>query len=538
MPRPLSLTLLAAASMCDAYQRPCSELTNVKSQAACEVNNRAGKQERHRARMAKCSFQPEPMIELQFLAQGADLDHLHYIVNSSIDAQTCEVSEGNGVWHFTRIGPFVTEGGKDWTSVITNHDPRMHSQWRATSLGGVALYVGDHVVGSSDARGELIGYPPIHQHHWHYGDASEIKRLRFSAHGDQQCLNGQGVYCLLVEYPGDVAFEVFPHLRIFAEFNDVRKSGSPPLSWYALGGIFIHAPASSKPKAMNWATLAMNPLNLPLGHSETRMYDTTLASVMWITGTIPGMDYVVDSYFHAHGEMVDDIWLIAGSPAQLGLLSPPWIFAFTRTLSGDSVIPQLKSHLHQTMGASGASLLCNYGELQHTEVVQGYAQGLYTRRATCSFARGHRGDIKWTMVGFYKAQVADLPRFYGMHTDVRVAYVATSGTPTYAAGNCSGRPLEKPTPEWRASDVAPSDMVRSMGGYRCLWAYIHADGLSWVLAPDANSPNLNYIFWSSPWLLSLFALVLTLWCCRRCRISKACSTAYCCESPRALSQLL
>ena len=53
-------------------------------------------------------------------------------------------------------------------------------------------------------------------------------------------MGGQEVYCLLTEYPDGVAWELVPQLMIFAEFNDVRKSGSPPLEWYALGGIFIH----------------------------------------------------------------------------------------------------------------------------------------------------------------------------------------------------------------------------------------------------------------------------------------------------------
>lgn len=37
------------------------------------------------------------------------------------------------------------------------------------------------------------------------------------------------------------------------------------------------------------------------------------------TGVIPDVDYIVDAYFHAHREMVDDMWLIHATPGRLGL---------------------------------------------------------------------------------------------------------------------------------------------------------------------------------------------------------------------------
>ena len=428
IPSTLALLLLVAAG--GAYQLPCSSLVDTHAQGACLANNRPGKRERHMARMLQCSFKAEPGILIMNLLEGPSAGRLHTIANSStISAETCEVPEGDGVWHFTRIGPFSTIGGDRWTSVQTLHDESVYSKlWHVTHEGRASLFVSDHVVGSADATGALIGYPPIHQHHWHYAHASDAFREFLSAHGDQQCLGGQGVYCLLVEYPSDVGFELVPQLNIVAEFQDVRESGSPPMEWYALGGIFVHTPMTW-PKRMHWYNVALTPTNLPVGHRGTTLYDTSLESVTWATGTLPAVNYTIDSYFHAHAEMVDDLWLIAGSPAQLGLLSPPWIGAFASVKSGDGTIAALKAHLYARMSASGAYLICRYNAYPHVEAVEGYSPAHpFTRRATCPFAhQGLSGNIKWTFVGFYQRQVEGLPKMYPMHALIRIPHCLPRG---------------------------------------------------------------------------------------------------------------
>ena len=508
------MAILAALVPCAAAQALCDRFGDTRSQAACHANNRPGKRERHMWRMAQCSFAPEPRVRLVILADGPDLDHLHPIgTNASIEAKTCEVPEGEGVWHFTRIGPFSTTGGYSWTSVLTEHDESMHSQWSVTHDGRALLSVRDHIVGSSDADGDLIGYPPIHQHHFHYAHASDISRQAVNAHGDSQCMGGgQGVYCLLTEYPGGVAWSFVPQLMIFAEFNDVRKSGSPPLEGYAFGGIFILEPSGEKPTAMLWATPTIAPLSLPIGHRGTNLYDTTLESVSWMTGTIRALDYVVDSYFHAHNEMVDDIWLIEGSPAQLGLLTRPWIDAFSNIKSGDGTISRLKAHLSRTMLASDATLLCRYGT--HVEAVASYAAP-FTRKAGCAFAHAPNGsDVKWTMVGFYKAQVAGLgPGLYPMHTLLRIAYVPVSGTTNHFTDRCE--PTATP---WTLDRLAKDngtmkDLMVWAGGFKCSLATLMAETDGAIIRADANLPFLFQLFWAAPFLLTLLSAFLALGYC-------------------------
>ena len=205
-----TLLLALPAITPDAGRTPCA-LADARAQAACEINHRpgatgaggtgvAGKRERHLARMAKCDFKTEPRIQLLMLSEGPDPDHMRLIDNTTIRAQACEVREGNGVWQFQRIGPFSTRGGNSWTSVVTAHDESLHSQWHVSHEGRASLFVGDYVLGTADANGDLIGYPPLHQHHWHYFHASDFRRDFLAVHGDNTCPGRDGAYCICLLY--------------------------------------------------------------------------------------------------------------------------------------------------------------------------------------------------------------------------------------------------------------------------------------------------------------------------------------------------
>ena len=406
-----ALLLALPAFTPDAGRPPCA-LADARAQAACEIDHRpgatgaggtgvAGKRERHLARMAKCDFKTEPGIQLLLLSEGPDPDHMSLIDNTTIRSQACEVPEGNGVWHFTRVGPFSTRGGYSWTGVTTVHDESMHSQWRVSHEGRASLFVGDYVLGSADASGDLIGYPPIHQHHWHYYHASDLGRDFLAVHGDMDCPGRDGAYCTLIEYPNARAFELVPQLGIHAEFNDVRPSGAPPLEWYAFGGLFIYDPALSTPRGMHWANLQPFNLNAPRGHRGTNLFDTAREHVTWATGTLPTVDYVVDTYFHAHPDMVDDIWGIGAPASRLGLLSPPWIAAHHHLQRGPTVIRELKAHLERAMAAAGVATLCRYKDYSLFERFAGYEE-IFARLTPCPLSA--TGDVEFTYVGFYRAQ--------------------------------------------------------------------------------------------------------------------------------------
>jgi hypothetical protein len=525
-----TLLLALPAFTPDAGRPPC-ELADARAQAACEINHRSGKRERHLARMAKCDFKTEPRIQLLMLSEGPDPDHMRLIDNTTIRAQACEVREGNGVWHFTRVGPFSTRGGYSWTGVTTVHDESMHSQWRVSHEGRGSLFVGDHVLGSADASGDLIGYPPIHQHHWHYYHASDFGRHFLGVNGDEDCPGRDGTYCTLVEYPNGSAFELVPQLGIEAEFNDVRPSGSPPLEWYAFGGLFIYDPALSTPRGMHWATLTSGMMNAPPGHRGTILIDTARDHVSWATGTLSSVDYVVDSYFHAHPDMVDDIWLIGAPASRLGLLSPPWIAAYHHLKSGPTVIRELKAHLERAMAAAGVPILCRYNDVPHLERVRGYEHAI-ARLAECPLSA--RGDIEWTYVGFYRAQVNGLPPQYPMHSALRVTYHAREGTPNGIDIKCANNSIFNRLAAGPASALAyfADDMhMYGMVDADCKHAWAIGILGGWLEGPDVLYAAAWFAFWAAiPWIALVVVLVVGGCCiCRRVArplsVAKTLSTA-------------
>ena len=517
-----TLLLALPAFTPDAGRPPC-ELADARAQAACEINHRSGKRERHLARMAKCDFKTEPRIQLLMLSEGPDPDHMSLINNKTIHGQVCEVREGNGVWQFQRIGPFSTRGGNSWTSVVTAHDESLHSQWHVSHEGRASLFVGDYVLGTADASGDLIGYPPIHQHHYHYYHASDIHRDFLAVHGDNMCPGRDGAYCTLVEYPNGSAFELVPQLGIVAEFNDVRPSGAPPLDWYAFGGLFIHDPAIPKPRGMHWANLASGNFNAPPGHRGTVLFDTARDHVTWATGTLPSVDYVVDSYFHAHPDMVDDIWVIGAPASRLGLLSPPWIAAHHHLKSGPTVIRELKAHLERAMAAAGVPILCRYNDVPHLERVRGYEHAI-ARSTACPFSA--TGDIEWTYVGFYRAQVDGLPPEYPMHSVLRVAYHAREGTPNGIDAKCKNnsmfnRLIAGPPSalDFFANDLHPADDGKPMvadAETDCTYAWAIGT-LAWMAGSDVAYAFAWFTFWAAlPWIALVVVLVVGGCCvCRR-----------------------
>ena len=515
--------LLLALPAFDAGHSPCA-LADARAQAACEINNRPGKRERHLARMAKCDFKTEPGIKLLLLSEGPDPDHMSLINNKTIHGQVCEVREGNGVWQFQRIGPFSTRGGNSWTSVVTAHDESLHSQWHVSHEGRASLFVGDYVLGTADASGDLIGYPPLHQHHWHYFHASDFRRDFLAVHGDNTCPGRDGAYCMFVEYPNGSAFELVPQLGMQAEFNDVRPSGSPPLEWYAFAGLFIYDPALSKPRGMHAANVMSANLNAPNGHRGTQMFDSTRDQVSWSTGTLSSVDYVVNTYFHAHPDMVDDIWLIGAPASRLGLLSPPWISAYHHLKSGPTVINELKAHLERAMAAAGVTTLCRYKDYSLFERFPGYDDEIFARLTPCPFSA--TGDVEFTYVGFYRAQVDGLPPEYPMHSGLHVSYHAREGTPNGIDAKCKNnsmfnRLIAGPPSalDFFANDLHPADDGKPMvadAETDCTYAWAIGT-LAWMAGSDVAYAFALFTFWAAlPWIALVVVLVVGGCCvCRR-----------------------
>ena len=181
-------------------------------------------------------------------------------------------------WEFHRIGPFNTSGGKDWTSVWSkrlfcrsgksplgsgdackaSNDITLFgtSSWpnaglplrgpNANSDPAVAhktLAVTEYYVGAASPTGKLLGYPPLHVHHFHVEDNRSASDTWFHfwslaaivTHGDDQCVNSaSGINCNVRRMPPGYATMMSLPLHFSTDLQDVRAAGSPRLPYYAM----------------------------------------------------------------------------------------------------------------------------------------------------------------------------------------------------------------------------------------------------------------------------------------------------------------
>lgn len=188
-----------------------------------------------------------------------------------------------------------------------------------------------------------------------------------------------------------------------------------------------------------------------MGVDERGIFETFLARsghVMWMSGVIPDVEYVLDAYFHAHREMVEDIWVIAGAPGSLGLLARPWIGAMAATLGPPAAevarrgarlasrdhFEALQQMLSAHLAASGGrlKLLCKYSEfLAHAPLNRSVgglpAPDFIGGKVACPLSNhALKGDTRWTAVAFFNPQHPLVPDPYPMHAMVRVYHTTRS----------------------------------------------------------------------------------------------------------------
>lgn len=180
---------------------------------------------------------------------------------------TCTVEEKDearrNVWHFEKVGPFVSTGGYDWWSVYWNDAGRFRArlgreetktETRKTTNTETPRITA-HVSTAVDEHGRALPLPPLHVHHVHltpslglhnrvellpdcmlWGKDCLDASMLVQHHGDAQCPGENGTSCLRDDYPPGQAKQVHAPLSAFGHFNDVRAPRSPALVWsYVIG---------------------------------------------------------------------------------------------------------------------------------------------------------------------------------------------------------------------------------------------------------------------------------------------------------------
>ncbi|KAL1519321.1 hypothetical protein AB1Y20_022847 [Prymnesium parvum] len=228
------------------------------------------------------------------------------------------------------VGPFVTDGGYHWTNVegILKEDTKYMP---AKNFQGMYAFSEDYLGSVSDEY-DLVGYPPIHQHHFHFGYArsilSETSFIKpyydyvhskgfpgyipselMGNHGEDQCTEQEGgVKCNIRTAPPGYAYIERAPFGFTNAFNDVRQAQSPPLSTRQ-----VIVLKSVKPEKIKY----MITLDYIAAHYVDDMRLTfrikpTPDAVVWNEVFVP-VDNVVEANMHAHSEYARDFWWFQGA---------------------------------------------------------------------------------------------------------------------------------------------------------------------------------------------------------------------------------
>ena len=136
-------------------------------------------------------------------------------------------ADASSGWIALRYGPFITSGGNIWNGVLGMFNDSLLPTYHIEGVHALEAYA----IGSLDERNAMVGFPPIHQHHFHLFGSGNPQHDVMNAHGDSQCADEDGgVRCLIRSAPEGMAWFIRDRFGFETEFNDVRPNHSTPLS--------------------------------------------------------------------------------------------------------------------------------------------------------------------------------------------------------------------------------------------------------------------------------------------------------------------
>lgn len=371
-----------------------------------------------------------------------------------INLQTCKTQAG---WTAYRVGPFVTHGGNDWNGLQIGFNPSYIPSCRRSDLHALS----DYIIGNVGVSTEPIGYPPIHQHHFHLAGSGDAQQVTLNAHGDTQCHEALGgVSCLAKRAPPGHAYFLRDEVLVNTEFNDVRPGGSEALeSWIFAAWRMANCEADTPIRQIR-----MMPLIYPLidGSRGTYLVPTHHETVSWFNGsfTVPPAKWtliagnstygdprptLLDGWIHSHGAMIHDIWFMQGRPeevfADMTLAEP----SHNQLLTGSDLIAATMDNIAARAALPNAArVACRYRSLPD-EVVDGRH---YHRKSRCVDL--DPAVSEWVQVVFHK-NTDPMPD----RTPIGDSYRIHATTLFYYSGPPGEVMLQPPiTPEQRAADAS------------------------------------------------------------------------------------
>ena len=239
----------------------------------------------------------------------------------NVSSETCSVPDAarHGGWLFKRIGPLTSTGGYDWQQLYESD---------ALALAPVLKEAGEIWITSvggmfRDVRGEVIGYPPLHNHHSQLfqqdrGRATGALSLN---HQDTACYpEAGGEWCKLMALPEGFGMRISVPLTLNAALNDIRPAHSAPLSWFF--EVAVQYTTTPQRHVDAWRTQASpGPLETEL---QLFRIPSDAPSLAWVASWSPVKGRILAMWQHCHSTAgLAETWYIAADPTALGLLRAP-----------------------------------------------------------------------------------------------------------------------------------------------------------------------------------------------------------------------
>jgi len=324
-----------------------------------------------------CAWHDGSILEMKWLCdRGGPAEFCQMNIK---DLRTLKCSYG--MWTALKVGPFYTVGAYEWSGAAALFKHGAVPEYRA----GLHAFT-DTANGNVDDAGQLIGFPPIHQHHFHFFGSTKAEQIAVQVHSDSQCLPQEGgVDCLCRSAPAGLAYVLADALGFTSEFNDVRQPSAAPLrSWVFLA--FKPVP-ETQPIRQIRVTVA----NIAVVDTLRTAYKVQLKSnvVTWMNGTFSSnLSSTLESYFHGHPGIMYDLWLFQGTTDTVFSNVTRAAKSYRRSdASDDSIRDMLRNIQMRQLDTKSppAMLSCSYMTSSGIEMIEvGWGVKEFHRKARCS----------------------------------------------------------------------------------------------------------------------------------------------------------
>lgn len=366
---------------------------------ACLLQHDRNKQVALEQALGACAWASVPTPHLAEMAQGPPGFKSNETVldPETIGIERCthgSQTSASGAWEFHRIGPFNTTGGKDWSSFNTRGSNffkiaglslkrtrecmsnaatcpfttpergslRFGEDWRWPTGRPRIFAVTEYFLGAVLPDGQLLGYPPIHQHHFHVEPSIEMDGPggAMISHGDDQCVErAGGVGCMIRRMPLGYATMMKLPLQVSTDQNDIRTLGSARLTWHMLIAI-KGRPDDGTLKALTQMRLFVLPSGaVRIGDFGAYIVPASVRTAFWRSGTFLRSAPLLWSYAHTHPWWCEEVVMYVGKSADemgMGNVGISQALAnYTRAQTVDS-----RARIERAAQRAGARRVCHW----------------------------------------------------------------------------------------------------------------------------------------------------------------------------------